>query len=184
MRVVHRQSVVAEILGSAELVRWSGQVVTNLNLLGNQVDVVARVGHTTPWGRDGELYDSAAADASPAADGSASVSGGPVLALIGVIARRRSWRTAIQVAQGYSAFCPLLAVVPQVAITGDIALWEADAAGVGLVAWGAQGPHLLVPPGPWSPPSRTEVTRLVEEIIYRAATTGSGQTIVTRTSNR
>lgn len=158
-----------EISSSAELVGWRGSAVAGIDLLGDRVDVVVRAVPMESRSETGRTQHVGAATAHlPALCGAPAAA--PTVDLVGVVVRRRSWRTAIRVAQGYSAFCPLLAVVPHAAVTSDVAIWEADTAGVGLVSWGnLTGPRLLLAPGAWDPPLRTEVTRVVEDIICRAS---------------
>jgi hypothetical protein len=94
--------------------------------------------------------------------------------VIGLAARRQSWKQARTVACSYAAVSRRVAVVPEDRLTDPLATLHAERLGIGLVVTNEQRSLVLARPTPYQQPRRTRTLELVDEIIYDAAVRAGG----------
>lgn len=166
---VQRSAVERQLRIAAALLGWDGEVLSDVELLGDRVDVIYRLDEdrhrrrleagvpplAEPWMLrciDAEhpwvLQESA-----------------PVICS-GFVARRERWPAGRRVAAGFSAFGPVAALLAAEAVDQAVEL-DADRLGIGLLV-DLHGPRLLVPAAEFVAPEWILVRRLVQEVVYSA----------------
>lgn len=151
---------------AADLLGWHGDVACDVDLLGDQVDVVYR------W--DGARHRRRRDAGIPAlaepwllrcidVEHPWVLAEPAPVAIVGIMARRAGWRTARRVAAGFSAFGPVAALLSN--SVGTEEHLDADRLGIGLVVDHDQL-RLLVPPARFLAPEWTPVQRLAQETVY------------------
>ena len=156
-----------------DLLGWEGAVIPSLDLLGSRVCVVASLNMrehehrqeagigaiTDPWML--ELHE------GPTSERVAQWRASPVR-IVGVLALRQMWRSALTTASGFAAFSSRAVVLPsRQALNRRLGL-EASLCGVGILARGPQGLALVHRPEPGSArhAERSLARRHVEETVY------------------
>jgi hypothetical protein len=158
---------------ATELLGWEGAVIPSLELLGSRVCVVASLNMTEHEDRQeagiGALTDPWMLEfhEGPTPERVAQWRASPVR-IVGVLALRQTWRSALTTASGFAAFSSRAVVLPsRQALNRRLGL-EANLCGVGIVARGPQGLALVHRPAPGSArqADRSLAHRLVEETVY------------------
>ena len=129
-----------QLSGVAIALGWRGQIVHDVDLLGERVHVVANL--------------------TPACDG------GQKVELVGVLAARRGWRSAMRAASGFVAFASRAVVLPGSAPVGSHLQAVAAYTGVGIVLAHPTKVQVAASPSPPAARSRTLAHDLVEEAVY------------------
>lgn len=121
------------------LLRWSGTLLHDLDLLGDRVSVVAS---------------------------SDSGIGAPQVALAGVIGHRANWKVAMRAAAGFAAFAPRAIVVTETKGRSSYLGAAAIHTGVGIVVVAHDQPSVLYAPAPLRARRRTIAHDLVETSVH------------------
>jgi hypothetical protein len=158
----------------AWLLKWHGIVIPALDLLGGRVCVVASLNQPEHDRRQKSGASTAITDPwvlqfdeGPIADRPARWQHPPVH-IIGVLALRQTWRSALTVASGFAAFSARAVVLPPTQARSRRLRLEAAMCGVGVVACEADALSLVEQPmpGPVPQADRSLPHRLIEETVY------------------